>query len=62
MAYHLADHLGSVRQLVNASGAVTLARSYDPFGLSFSPPHHAQGRLRASCTGEGPDRMVGMRL
>jgi RHS repeat-associated protein len=30
--YHLPDALGSVRQLTNASGAVTLARSYEPYG------------------------------
>ena len=30
--YFLADGLGSVRQLVDDSGAVTLARSYEPYG------------------------------
>jgi len=30
--YHLGDALGSGRQLANASAAVTLARSYEPFG------------------------------
>ena len=30
--YFLADGLGSVRQLVDGSGAVTLARSYEPYG------------------------------
>ena len=30
--YHLPDALGSVRQLTNASRAVTLARSYEPYG------------------------------
>ena len=30
--YYLGDALGSVRQLTNNSGTVTLARSYDPFG------------------------------
>jgi RHS repeat-associated protein len=30
--YHLGDALGSVRQLTNPGGAVTLARSYEPFG------------------------------
>jgi RHS repeat-associated protein len=33
--YILPDHLGSVRQLTNASGQVTLAQSYDPFGNLF---------------------------
>ncbi len=33
-AYHLPDALGSVRQLADASGAVTLTRSYEPFGSS----------------------------
>ncbi len=31
-AYHLADGLGSVRQLVDADGAVSLARGYMPYG------------------------------
>lgn len=31
-SYYLPDRLGSVRQLTDHSGAVTLARSYDPFG------------------------------
>jgi YD repeat-containing protein len=35
-AYHLPDALGSVRQLANASGAVTLTRSYEPFGSTLS--------------------------
>ena len=30
--YFLGDALGSVRQLTDAGGAVTLARNYDPFG------------------------------
>jgi RHS repeat-associated protein len=30
--YYLPDRLGSVRQMVDPSAAVTLARSYDPFG------------------------------
>ncbi len=30
--YYLGDALGSVRQIVNPSGAVTLAQSYDPYG------------------------------
>jgi RHS repeat-associated protein len=34
-AYALPDHLGSVRQLTNAGGQVTLAQSYDPFGNLF---------------------------
>ncbi|MEJ2560519.1 MAG: RHS repeat-associated core domain-containing protein [Anaerolineae bacterium] len=31
----LPDHLGSVRQLVDATGQVSLAQSYDPFGVPF---------------------------
>jgi RHS repeat-associated protein len=30
--YHLPDALGSVRQLANAGGAVTLAKGYQPYG------------------------------
>lgn len=35
-SYFLADHLGSVRQLTNASGAVTLAKGYQPYGSVLS--------------------------
>ena len=31
--YFLGDALGSVRQLMNASGAITYARAYDPYGV-----------------------------
>ena len=34
-AYALPDHLGSVRQLTNAGGQVTLAQGYDLFGVLF---------------------------
>jgi len=34
--YHLPDALGSVRQLANASGSVTLAKSYEPYGNVLS--------------------------
>ena len=34
--YHVGDALGSVRQLANATPAVTLARSYEPFGDTLS--------------------------
>jgi RHS repeat-associated protein len=30
--YYLGDVLGSIRQIANNSGAITLARSYDPYG------------------------------
>ena len=34
--YHLPDALGSVRQLADASGTVTLAKSYEPFGSTLN--------------------------
>ncbi|MBL8093257.1 MAG: hypothetical protein JNL73_03735 [Anaerolineales bacterium] len=34
--YHLADGLGSVRQLADASGAVSAAKSYEPYGEMLS--------------------------
>ena len=34
--YFLADALGSVRQLTDESGAVTLAQSYTPYGEAYS--------------------------
>ena len=30
--YHLTDALGSVRQLADASGSITLAKGYEPYG------------------------------
>jgi RHS repeat-associated protein len=50
---HLGDALGSVRQLTNASAAVTLARSYEPFG-SVSASSGA-GETNYSFTGEWAD-------
>jgi YD repeat-containing protein len=34
VAYYLADHLGGIVQETNASGAVTLEREYDPWGVA----------------------------
>jgi RHS repeat-associated protein len=34
-AYTLPDHLGSLRQLVDGDGQVSLAQSFDPFGGAF---------------------------
>ena len=34
--YYLGDALGSMRQLTNAVGSVTLARGYEPFGKLLS--------------------------
>jgi len=34
--YFLGDALGSVRQLTNASGAITYSRAYDPYGVVTS--------------------------
>jgi len=34
VTYYLADHLGSIVQETNASGAVTLEREYDPWGVA----------------------------
>jgi RHS repeat-associated protein len=39
--YHLTDALGSVRQLVDTSGAVKLARSYEPYGGVLSSSGNA---------------------
>jgi len=33
--YVLSNHLGSVRQQVNAAGQVTLTQIYNPFGVLF---------------------------
>ena len=34
-SYYLKDHLGSVRAVVNASGAVLETRDYYPYGLEM---------------------------
>jgi RHS repeat-associated protein len=34
VTYYLADHLGSIVQETNATGAVTLEREYDPWGVA----------------------------
>jgi len=52
-AYFLGDALGSVRQLTNASGAVTLARSYQPYGNTLSSV--GTGTTNYDFTGEWRD-------
>jgi hypothetical protein len=42
MEYFLGDALGSVRQLTNASGAITYARTYDPYGVVASTSGSSQ--------------------
>ncbi len=39
--YHLTDALGGVRQLVNISGTVKLAQSYEPYGSVLSSSGNA---------------------
>ncbi|MGA9192002.1 MAG: RHS repeat-associated core domain-containing protein, partial [Anaerolineales bacterium] len=51
--YHLADALGSLRQLANATGTVTLARSYAPFGGTLSTV--GAGQTSFAFTGEQLD-------
>jgi RHS repeat-associated protein len=50
MAYHLGDALGSVRQLVDASGSVTLARNFEPYGKVLNSA--GTGGTTMSFTGE----------
>ena len=52
-AYFLGDALGSVRQLTNARGAVTLARSYQPYGSVMSSA--GTGTTNYNFTGEWRD-------
>lgn len=54
--YFLTDALGSVRQLADASGEVTLLRRYEPYGRQLSsvgPGHHT---LRLHRRVQGPGR------
>ena len=55
--YYLTDHLGSVRQITNASGTVVVTRDYDPWGncslarLSRPTPSLAEsGTRKQVCT------------
>jgi RHS repeat-associated protein/uncharacterized repeat protein (TIGR01451 family) len=49
-AYVLPDHLGSVRQLADADGQVTLAQSFDPFGVLLEA--NGSGASEFGYTGE----------
>lgn len=51
--YHLADGLGSVRQLANVSGVVSAAKSYEPYGKVLSTAGSA--RSAYGYTGEQQD-------
>jgi RHS repeat-associated protein len=52
-ALHIPDALGSVRQLTDASGNVTLAQSYEPFGSVMTSI--GSGETNYSFTGEWAD-------
>jgi len=52
-SYFLGDALGSVRQLANSSGAVTLAKSYQPYGSVLSSA--GSGTSNYAFTGEWQD-------
>jgi RHS repeat-associated protein len=57
-AWHLGDGLGSVRQLINGTGDVTLAQGYTPFGV----PLWSEGSAASGYgfTGEQEDAAVGL--
>jgi RHS repeat-associated protein len=57
-AYHHPDALGSVRQLSDATGQVTLARSYTPFGAPLSQVGTGQGSF--GYAGEQRDASAGL--
>jgi RHS repeat-associated protein len=52
-AYTLPDHLGSVRQQVDAAGQVSLAQSFDPFGVALESA--GTGASEFGYTGEQED-------
>jgi RHS repeat-associated protein len=54
--YFLTDALGSVRQLVDSIGAVTLAKSYQPFG--FPQTVSGSGTTLYGFTGEQQDSYI----
>ena len=51
--YFLTDALGSVRQLTDASGAITLAKSYQPYGETLASA--GSGTSPFAFTGEQVD-------
>jgi RHS repeat-associated protein len=57
MAYHLGDALGSVRQLTDATGAVTLARNFEPYGKVLNGT--GSGSTTFAFTGEQLDAATG---
>jgi RHS repeat-associated protein len=57
-AYVTPDALGSVRQLVDAAGQVTLAQSYDPFGVPVETS--GSGESDFGYTGEWWDSEAGL--
>jgi len=54
-AYHLGDALGSVRQLADASGGVTLARSFEPYGNTLTSTSAGSSNSVFQYTGEARD-------
>jgi RHS repeat-associated protein len=56
--YFLGDALGSVRQLADASGAVRLSRSYQPYGELLAS--NGEGESVYGFTGEATDALTGM--
>ena len=56
--YFLGDALGSVRQLADGSGAVTLARSYEPYGSMLSSA--GTGTTYYGFTGEWANSTTGL--
>jgi RHS repeat-associated protein len=56
--YFLADALGSVRQLVNGTGDVTLTQSYTPYGEILSSSGEAETSY--AFTGEQLDKYTGL--
>jgi RHS repeat-associated protein len=58
--YVLPDHLGSVRQLVDSDGRVSLAQSFDPFGVLNSQHGTPNPQLPFGYTGEQEDPSTGL--
>jgi RHS repeat-associated protein len=56
--YFLGDALGSVRQMTDESGAVTLAQNFDPYGVAVQSAGKASSRY--GFTGEQVDSSTGM--
>jgi RHS repeat-associated protein len=59
--YHLGDALGSVRQLINSSGAVSFVQTYQPYGEILSSNGEADNSYGFTGEMSGPNGLIYLR-